>query len=136
MYTPMNHPDAPAMMVVHGVHYLGMDEPRLEAFASAMAGCGLRVLTPELPDIKDYHIGPSSIATIGDTARWLAEDSRPARGKTWVTPVGFVPVGVMGLSFSGSLSLLAAAEPEYRPYFKFVVAVVRKMRCRGWQIIT
>jgi acetyl esterase/lipase len=58
MYTPVRHPDAPGMVVVHGVHYLGMDEPRLEAFASAMAGCGLRVLTPELPNIKDYHIGP------------------------------------------------------------------------------
>lgn len=116
MYTPVNHPDAPAIMVVHGVHYLGMNEPRLEAFASAMASCGLRVLTPELPDIKDYHIGPSSIATIGDAATWLAQQSRPARG-------GFAPVGVMGLSFSGSLSLLAAAEPRYHPYIKFVVTV-------------
>ncbi|WP_158787818.1 S9 family peptidase [Granulicella sp. L46] len=111
MYTPVNHPDAPGMVVVHGVHYLGMDEPRLEAFASAMAGCGLRVLTPELPDIKDYHIGASSIASIGDTAAWMAHES------------GDKPVGVMGLSFSGSLSLLAAAAPQYRRDIKFVVAV-------------
>jgi acetyl esterase/lipase len=111
MYTPVNHPDAPGMVLVHGVHYLGMDEPRLEAFASAMAGCGLRVLTPELPDIKDYHIGASSIASIGDTAAWMAHAS------------GDKPVGVMGLSFSGSLSLLAAAEPRYKRDIKFVVAV-------------
>jgi dienelactone hydrolase len=125
MYTPENHPDAPAIVVVHGVHYLGMDEPRLEAFASAMASCGLRVLTPELPDIKDYHIGPSSIATIGDAATWLAEQSRPSQHdkRSKVTPAGVVPVGIMGLSFSGSLSLLAAAEPKYHPYIKFVVAV-------------
>jgi acetyl esterase/lipase len=111
MYTPVRHPQAPGMVVVHGVHYLGMDEPRLEAFASAMAGCGLRVLTPELPNIKDYHIGPSSIASIGDTAAWMAHAS------------GDKPVGVMGLSFSGSLSLLAAAEPRYKRDIKFVVAV-------------
>jgi len=111
MYTPVNHPDAPGMVVVHGVHYLGMDEPRLEAFASAMAACGLRVLTPELPDIKDYHIGAGSIASIGDTAEWM---TREGGGK---------PVGVMGLSFSGSLSLLAAAEPRYKQDIKFVVAV-------------
>jgi pimeloyl-ACP methyl ester carboxylesterase len=111
MYTPINHPDAPGMVVVHGVHYLGMDEPRLEAFASAMAGCGLRVLTPELPNIKDYHIGVSSIASIGDTTAWMAHAS------------GDRPVGVMGLSFSGSLSLLAAAEPQYKRDTKFVVAV-------------
>jgi pimeloyl-ACP methyl ester carboxylesterase len=111
MYTPVKHPDAPGMVVVHGVHYLGMDEPRLEAFASAMAACGLRVLTPELPDIKDYHIGASSIASIGDTAAWMAHAS------------GDKPVGVMGLSFSGSLSLLAAAEPQYKGDIRFVVAV-------------
>jgi pimeloyl-ACP methyl ester carboxylesterase len=111
MYTPMNHPDAPGMVVVHGVHYLGMDEPRLEAFAAAMAGCGLRVLTPELPDIKDYRIGAGSIASIGDTAAWMAKES------------GGKPAGVMGLSFSGSLSLLAAAAPQYRRDIKFVVAV-------------
>jgi dienelactone hydrolase len=111
MYTPTNHPNAPAIMVIHGVHYLGMNEPRLEAFATAMSSCGLRVLTPELPDIKDYHIGPSSIATIGDAASWLDHQNSNH------------PIGIMGLSFSGSLSLLAAANPQYRPSIKFVVAI-------------
>ena len=48
----------------------------------------------------------------------VADGERPL-----ITPPAFVPVGVMGLSFSGSLALLAAAEPQYRAYFKFVVAV-------------
>ncbi|MGA8939958.1 MAG: CocE/NonD family hydrolase [Acidobacteriaceae bacterium] len=111
MYTPVNHPNAPALVIVHGVHYLGMNEPRLVAFASAMASCGLRVLTPELPDIKDYHVGAGSIASIGDTAVWMDQHN------------GGRPVGVMGLSFSGSLALLAAAEPQYKPDMQFVVAV-------------
>jgi pimeloyl-ACP methyl ester carboxylesterase len=111
MYTPASHPNAPAIMVIHGVHYLGMNEPRLEAFATAMSSCGLRVLTPELPDIKDYHIGPSSIATIGDAATWLDHQNSNH------------PIGIMGLSFSGSLSLLAAADPQYRPSIKYVVAI-------------
>jgi pimeloyl-ACP methyl ester carboxylesterase len=110
MYTPFHHPHAPAIMVIHGVQYLGIDEPRLVAFASAMSACGLRVLTPELPDIKDYHVGAHSIASIGDAAVWLTHQN------------GDRPVGVMGLSFSGSLSLLAAAEPQYRPDIRFVVA--------------
>ncbi len=110
LYTPVHHPHAPAIMVIHGVQYLGIDEPRLVAFAAAMSACGLRVLTPELPDIKDYHVGAHSIASIGDAAMWLDHQNEDR------------PVGVMGLSFSGSLSLLAAAEPKYGPDIRFVVA--------------
>ena len=111
LYLPVEHPNAPALIVLHGVHYLGIDEPRLIAFATAMSACGLRVLTPELPDIKDYHIGPNSIATIGESAEWLAAHT------------GGRPVGVMGLSFSGGLALLAAADPQFQPNIRFVFAV-------------
>jgi dienelactone hydrolase len=111
LYTPAGHPNAPALMVLHGVHHLGMDEPRLRAFASAMASCGLRVLTPELPGIKDYHVDADTITTIGDSARWLAAQQ------------GDRPVGILGLSFSGGLSLIAASEPQFHPYIKFVFAV-------------
>jgi len=125
LYEPVGHADAPALVVLHGVHHLGMNEPRLIAFARAMASCGIRVLTPELPDIKDYHVGANSIATIGDAARWMAERNVPTRtGHEVYTPVAVPqPVGVMGLSFSGGLSLLAAADPAYHPYIKFVVAI-------------
>jgi pimeloyl-ACP methyl ester carboxylesterase len=111
------------MVVLHGVHHLGMNEPRLIAFARAMASCGLRVLTPELPDIKDYHVGANSIATIGDAARWMAQRNVPRNGFQVATPPAYQPVGVMGLSFSGGLSLLAAADPAYHRYIKFVVAI-------------
>ena len=111
LYTPVEHPNAPAIILLHGVHHLGMDDPRMLSIASAMSACGLRVLTPELPDIKDYHVGASSIATIGDSAAWFSEHT------------GGQPVGVMGFSFSGGLSLLAAGDPQFRQAIKFVVAV-------------
>jgi len=110
LYLPVNKPNAPAMVVLHGVHYLGIDEPRLESFAAALASCGLRVLTPELPDIKDYHIGQASISVIGESTKWFAQKTGG-------------PVGVMGLSFSGGLALLAAADPGYQNDFKFILAV-------------
>jgi len=111
LYIPQSHPNAPAIIVLHGVHHLGIDEPRLIAFASAMSSCGLRVLTPELPDIKDYHVGANSIATIGDSAKWMSLRD------------GDQPVGVMGLSFSGGLALLAASDPQWHKAIKFVVAI-------------
>jgi pimeloyl-ACP methyl ester carboxylesterase len=114
LYTPTRLPDAPALVVLHGVHHLGMDEPRLIAFASALSSCGLRVLTPELPGIKDYQVSADSIRTIGDSAAWMAVQNANGDRR---------PVGVMGLSFSGGLSLLAAADPVYRQSIKFVVAI-------------
>jgi acetyl esterase/lipase len=110
LYRPTRHADAPGLIVLHGVHYLGIDEPRLMAFATAIASCGLQVLTPELPGIRDYHIDKSSEQVIGESAKWFA---RRTGG----------PTGVMGLSFSGGLALVAASDPAYRPAFKFVFAV-------------
>ena len=94
LYTPLaptnaGAQNAPALVVLHGVHHLGIDEPRLENFATAMAECGVQALTPELPDIKDYQVGKNSIATIGESAEWLTHED------------GGRPVGVLGLSFSG-----------------------------------
>lgn len=110
LYLPVRHPDAPGLVVLHGVHYLGMNEPRLMSFASAMAACGLRVLTPELPGIKDYHVDAGSMRVIGDSAEWFSQRTG-------------TPVGVLGLSFSGGLALVAASKPEYGKYFKFIFAV-------------
>jgi dienelactone hydrolase len=110
LYLPEGHPNAPGLVVLHGVHHLGIEEPRLVSFARAMASCGVRVLTPQLPGIADYHVDRSSVQVIGESARWFAGQ---AGG----------PVGVLGLSFSGGLALVAAGDPVYRPDFKFVFAV-------------
>ena len=110
LYTPRNHPDAPGLVLVPGIHYLGMDEPRLVNFARALASCGLRVLTPELPNSRDYQIQPSDVQAIGDSVQWLQH----ATGGR---------VGLIGLSFSGGLALMAAAEPPYSNDVSFVFSV-------------
>lgn len=110
IYRPADDEHAPTLMVLHGVHHLGIDEPRLTSFAAAMAGCGIRVLTPELPGIRDYRVDPSSVWVIGDSARWFAARTGG-------------PVAAMGLSFSGGLALVAAADPAYSKSFRMVFAV-------------
>ena len=110
LYIPKGMGNAPGMVIVHGVHHLGIEEPRLVAFARAMSASGVRVLTPELAALADYQINSHSIALIGHSARSLSAD------------VG-EKVGVLGLSFAGGLSLLAAADPQFEPYIRFVVSV-------------
>ncbi len=110
LYTPMQRANAPGLVLVPGIHYRGMNEPRLVAFAKSLASCGLRVMTPELPDSRDYQIRPSDVQAIGDAAQWLQR----ATGRR---------VGLMGLSFSGGLALMAAAQSAYSRDVSFVFSV-------------
>jgi pimeloyl-ACP methyl ester carboxylesterase len=110
LYTPTPAPNAPGLILVPGIHYLGMDEPRLIAFARSMSACGLRVLTPELPDSRDYRIQPSDVQAIGDSVQWLQNTTGH-------------PVGLMGLSFSGGLALMAAAKPPFSNEISVVFSV-------------
>jgi dienelactone hydrolase len=111
LYLPEGAADAPGVVLVHGVHRLGIDEPRLVRFARAVASSGVVVLTPEVQEIADYRVDPASIETIGAAARTLR--ARLGTGKA----------GVMGMSFAGGLALLAAADPRFADEIGFVVAV-------------
>ena len=112
LYIPKdNHRlNAPGLVLVHGVHRLGIDEPRLVAFARALSASGIRVLTPELLSLADYHVDRSSVDLIGYSARALSAQLGQK-------------VGVLGLSFAGGLSLLAAADPRFAPCMSLVVSV-------------
>ena len=110
LYLPRGAVRPAGVVLLHGVHRLGIDEPRLVRFARSIARAGYVVLTPELEEIAAYRIEPATIETIGAAAHALA------------TKLGR-PVGVMGMSFAGGLALLAAAEPRFRDDIAFVVAV-------------
>lgn len=112
-YLPKGVARAPGVVLLHGVHRLGIDEPRLTAFARSLARAGLVVLTPELTELVSYRIEASSIPKIGAAARALAESEG-------VRPGG---VALMGFSFAGGLALSTAAEPAYAPFVKTVLAV-------------
>jgi dienelactone hydrolase len=111
LYTPQGVAEPMGIVIVHGIHHLGIEEPRLTHFAHAFAQSGITVLTPEVSELADYRIDPQSIQTIGEAAHFLR------------TRLGRQSVGVMGLSFAGGLSLLAAADPRYSRDISFVVAV-------------
>jgi dienelactone hydrolase len=110
LYVPRGAANAPAIVIVHGVHHLGIEEPRLVALARAISASGIRVLTPQLASLADYHVDSSSIALIGYSARAFSA----SLGQK---------VGVLGVSFGGGLSLLAAADPQFEPYIRCVVSV-------------
>ena len=111
LYLPTDVPRPPGVVIVHGVHWKGIDEPRLQRFARTVAASGVAVMTPEVRELCDYRIDPASVDTIGLTARAFAEQ------------LGVDRVGLVGLSFAGGLSLVAASDRRFEGALEFVVAI-------------
>jgi pimeloyl-ACP methyl ester carboxylesterase len=111
LYLPQGVSHPGGVVLLHGIHRAGIEEPRLINFARTMAGAGVEVMTPELEDLADYRVTPRTVDVIGDAVVVLS------------TKMGLPRVGVLGLSFAGGLALLAASKPEYADKIGFVVAV-------------
>jgi pimeloyl-ACP methyl ester carboxylesterase len=109
LYMPSGLAHPPGMVVLHGIHHLGIDEPRLMSFSRAVAGGGFAVLTPEIAALADYHVDAASIVTIGESPGWLQQR------------LGTGPVTAVAVSFAGGLALLAACDPRYAPHIRSLV---------------
>lgn len=109
LYVPRGIAHPPGMVLVHGIHHLGIDEPRLMNFARAAASNGFSVLTPEIAALADYHVDAASIDTIGESTAWLQQK------------LGTGPVTIVGVSFAGGLALLAARDARYAPHIRALV---------------
>ena len=44
------------MLLIPGIHSMGIDEPRLTALAKDLAGSGVMVMTMALPDLQHYRL--------------------------------------------------------------------------------
>ncbi len=106
--------DGPATLLVPGVHAGGIDEPRLIQFARDVASTGRVVVAAELPDLKQYSITPRTTDMIEDAGLWLSSGSGfAADGR----------IGMMGISFAGGLSIVAASRTSLRDRVAYVLSV-------------
>ena len=100
-------------LLIPGVHSMGIAEPRLTALARDLAGSGVAVMTLALPDLIGYRITARSADVIEDAVAWIA--ARPD-----LAPDG--RVGMVGISFAGGLSIVAAGRPAIRDKVAYVVS--------------
>lgn len=104
---------ARTVVLVPGVHRDGIDEARLVALAGDLAESGYAVLTVAAPDLQRFRITPEVTDVIEDAVRWTAAQPRLAADGQ---------VGVIGISFSGGLSVVAAGRDSIRDRVAFVVS--------------
>jgi dienelactone hydrolase len=101
------------VLLVPGIHSMGIEEPRLTALADDLAGAGVKVMAMALPDLQAYRITPRATDVIEDAVLWMS--SRPD-----LAPDG--RVGIVGVSFAGGLSISAASRPSIRDKVAFVLS--------------
>ena len=111
-YTPQSGRGR-TILLVPGVHAAGIDEPRLVGFAREIAGTGHQVITVQLDDLAHYQITARTTDMIEDAA--LALSATADRGAPG-------PIGIVGISFGGGLSIVAAGRPALRDRVDFVMA--------------
>lgn len=101
------------IVLVPGVHRDGIDEARLVGLAQDLAATGYGVLTVAAPDLQRYRITPLVTDVIEDAVYW-------ASGQRELAPDG--RVGVLGVSFSGGLSIVAAGRDSIRDRVAFLLS--------------
>jgi dienelactone hydrolase len=102
-----------SILLVPGIHSMGIEEPRLTALAKDLAATGFIVMTMALPDLQAYKITPRATDVIEDAVGWMSRQSNLA-------PDG--RVGIVGISFAGGLSISAAGRPSIRDKVAFVLS--------------
>jgi dienelactone hydrolase len=100
-------------LLTSGLHPSGIDEPRLVRLARQLSESGITIVTPDIPELSHFLISPAITDTIADAAQWLAGDS------------GLAPdhhVALLGISFSGGLSVVAAGRSGLRDRVSYVLS--------------
>ena len=94
---------ARAALLTSGLHASGIDEPRLVRLAQQIAATRIAVVTPDIPELSRFEIAPAITDAIEDAGAWLADQATLAPDHK---------AALMGVSFSGGLSVIAAARPS------------------------
>ncbi len=99
VYLPQRRPKG-TVMVVHGMSPAGPNDARLIALCRAVAAGGFRVVAPRFDSVAALRMHVGQIDEIEHTISRLADDAE-------LCPSG--RVGVLSVSFSAGLSLIAAS---------------------------
>ncbi len=114
VYGPLDSSPTSAVILVPGVSELGCYHPRLAALSRSLAAANFLVLTPDIRLLRKFGIYPPPLEEI---SFWLHE-VRLLGGAGKVSRVGLA-----GVSFSATLALIAAAEPQNRGLTSYVLGI-------------
>ncbi len=112
VYAPTTAPQQ-TVLLVSGLNPMGIDEPRLVRLARRLAEAGVTVVTPDIPELSRFEISPLLTDRIEQSAAWLATQSGLAMSHR---------IGLIGVSFSGGLAVVAAGRPSLHDHLLYVLS--------------
>jgi dienelactone hydrolase len=110
VYAPLGTPRQ-TVLLVSGLHPAGIDEPRLVTLARRLAEANVTAVTPDIQELSRFEVTPVVTDRIETAALWLATESGLA-------PTG--RIGLMGVSFSGGLAIVAAGKASLQNRLLYV----------------
>jgi dienelactone hydrolase len=101
------------VLLMPGVHRDGINESRLVGLAEDLAATGYNVVTIAAPDLQRFRITPAVTDVIEDAITWTSSQPQfRTDGK----------IGVLGISFTGGLSIVAAGRESVRDRVAYVMS--------------
>jgi hypothetical protein len=101
------------VLLMPGVHRDGINESRLVGLAEDLAATGYRVVTVAAPDLQKFKVTPEVTDVIEDAVKWTSDQPQfRTDGK----------IGIIGISFTGGLSIVAAGRESIRDRVAFVMS--------------
>jgi dienelactone hydrolase len=114
LYRPSGAEPTSGVVLIAGVSELGCYHPRLVSLSRALAQSGFLVLTPDIRMLREFKIYPPPFEEI---SFWLHEAPELEGGRR------LHHVGLAGISFSGTLALVAAAQPRNSSLAAYVLGI-------------
>ena len=114
VYRPNGSLPKRAIVFMVGISELGCYHPRLMALCRYLADKGFLVVTPDITPFRRFEISAEPIDQLVD---WF-QQVRTLEGGQQVEHIGLA-----GISFSATLSLIAAARPEIRDKVAFLIGI-------------
>jgi pimeloyl-ACP methyl ester carboxylesterase len=114
LYLPAGAPPTRGVILVPGISELGCYHPRMVALARFLADTGFLILTPDIIAFREFQI---TAEPIDEVLAWYKHVRMLEEGKN------LKQLGLSGVSFSGTLALIAASRPEIRDSVGFVMGI-------------
>lgn len=103
VFRPTQGKPTGAYLVAPGLHFDGVDDPRLDRFCRILASSGLFVLSPKLPDMLALRVVPRSTHDLGVAFDWVVAHCRRE---------GLARPAIFSISFGSTPAIGIATDPK------------------------